>query len=129
MGRRVPAEAAPVQLVGVQTESRADGELLGGRASRGAGRPRREDGWADRLGGDELVVRPSDEVLDGGVDFERVSRGTKPKKALLIISDGQDLLYTRPWVAIAPGIMISAEALFAHASRLYRVDIRRPSRA
>jgi len=27
---------------------------------------------------------------------------------------------------IAPGIMISAEALFAHASRLYRVDIRRP---
>jgi type III pantothenate kinase len=27
---------------------------------------------------------------------------------------------------IAPGIFISAEALFAHASRLYRVDIRRP---
>lgn len=27
---------------------------------------------------------------------------------------------------IAPGISISAEALFAHASRLYRVDIRRP---
>ena len=23
-----------------------------------------------------------------------------------IISDGQDLLYTRPWVSIAPGIMI-----------------------
>ena len=28
---------------------------------------------------------------------------------------------------IAPGISISAEALFAHASRLYRVDIKRPS--
>ena len=27
---------------------------------------------------------------------------------------------------IAPGIMISAEALFAHASRLYRVDVKRP---
>ncbi|MEM7480111.1 MAG: type III pantothenate kinase [Acidobacteriota bacterium] len=27
---------------------------------------------------------------------------------------------------IAPGISISAEALFSHASRLYRVDIRRP---
>ena len=29
---------------------------------------------------------------------------------------------------ICPGIGISAEALFAHASRLYRVDIRRPAR-
>lgn len=28
---------------------------------------------------------------------------------------------------IAPGILISAEALFAHASRLYRVDVKRPS--
>lgn len=28
---------------------------------------------------------------------------------------------------IAPGITISAEALFAHASRLYRVDLRHPS--
>jgi type III pantothenate kinase len=28
---------------------------------------------------------------------------------------------------IAPGIGISAEALFAHASRLYRVDLRKPS--
>jgi type III pantothenate kinase len=28
---------------------------------------------------------------------------------------------------IAPGIMISAEALFAHASRLYRVDVRKPT--
>ena len=28
---------------------------------------------------------------------------------------------------IAPGILISAEALFAHASRLYRVDVRRPT--
>ncbi|MGE0639193.1 MAG: type III pantothenate kinase [Thermoanaerobaculia bacterium] len=27
---------------------------------------------------------------------------------------------------ISPGILISAEALFAHASRLYRVDIRKP---
>jgi len=27
---------------------------------------------------------------------------------------------------IAPGITISAEALFAHASRLYRVDVRKP---
>src|SRR3990167_4287949 len=27
---------------------------------------------------------------------------------------------------IAPGVMIAAEALFAHASRLYRVDVRRP---
>jgi type III pantothenate kinase len=29
---------------------------------------------------------------------------------------------------IAPGVGISAEALFSHASRLYRVDIRRPER-
>lgn len=29
---------------------------------------------------------------------------------------------------IAPGILISAEALFAHASRLYRVDVRPPER-
>ena len=28
---------------------------------------------------------------------------------------------------IAPGIAISAEALFAHASRLYRVDVRKPT--
>ncbi|MDP9121739.1 MAG: type III pantothenate kinase [Acidobacteriota bacterium] len=28
---------------------------------------------------------------------------------------------------ISPGISISAEALFAHASRLYRVDVRKPS--
>jgi len=28
---------------------------------------------------------------------------------------------------ISPGIMISAEALFAHASRLYRVDVRKPN--
>lgn len=28
---------------------------------------------------------------------------------------------------ISPGILISAEALFAHASRLYRVDVKRPS--
>lgn len=28
---------------------------------------------------------------------------------------------------IAPGIMISAEALFAHASRLYRVDVKKPA--
>jgi type III pantothenate kinase len=27
---------------------------------------------------------------------------------------------------IAPGILISAEALFSHASRLYRVDVRKP---
>ena len=29
---------------------------------------------------------------------------------------------------IAPGILIAAEALFAHASRLYRVDIKKPDR-
>jgi len=29
---------------------------------------------------------------------------------------------------IAPGILISAEALFAHASRLYRVDVQEPDR-
>src|SRR6187200_3750876 len=28
---------------------------------------------------------------------------------------------------ITPGILISAEALFAHASRLYRVDVRKPA--
>lgn len=28
---------------------------------------------------------------------------------------------------VSPGIMISAEALFAHAARLYRVDVRRPA--
>ncbi|HZC41142.1 MAG TPA: ABC transporter permease [Streptosporangiaceae bacterium] len=37
-----------------------------------------------------------------------LSVGVQPPNASLgtIISDGQDLLYTRPWVAIAPGIMI-----------------------
>ena len=35
----------------------------------------------------------------GGVQPPGASWGT-------IISDGQNLLYTRPWVAIAPGIMI-----------------------
>lgn len=29
---------------------------------------------------------------------------------------------------IAPGLVISAEALFSHASRLYQVDVRRPER-
>jgi type III pantothenate kinase len=29
---------------------------------------------------------------------------------------------------IAPGLVISAEALFSHASRLYQVDVRRPDR-
>jgi peptide/nickel transport system permease protein len=37
-----------------------------------------------------------------------LSIGVQPPNASwgTIISDGQDLLYTRPWVAIAPGIMI-----------------------
>ena len=37
-----------------------------------------------------------------------LSVGVQPPSASwgTIISDGQDLLYTRPWVAIAPGIMI-----------------------
>ncbi|MGN6676346.1 MAG: ABC transporter permease [Streptosporangiaceae bacterium] len=37
-----------------------------------------------------------------------LSVGVQPPNASwgTIISDGQDLLYTRPWVAIAPGIMI-----------------------
>jgi peptide/nickel transport system permease protein len=37
-----------------------------------------------------------------------LSIGVQPPKASwgTIINDGQDLLYTRPWVAIAPGIMI-----------------------
>ena len=37
-----------------------------------------------------------------------LSIGVQPPKASwgTIIQDGQDLLYTRPWVAIAPGIMI-----------------------
>jgi peptide/nickel transport system permease protein len=34
-----------------------------------------------------------------GVQVPNVSWGT-------IISDGEDLLYTRPWVSLAPGIMI-----------------------
>ena len=29
---------------------------------------------------------------------------------------------------IAPGLVISAEALFSHASRLYQVDVKRPER-
>ena len=37
--------------------------------------------------------------LSVGVQPPNVSWGT-------IISDGQDLLYTRPWVSLAPGIMI-----------------------
>ena len=37
--------------------------------------------------------------LSIGVQAPNASWGT-------IIDDGQDLLYTRPWVAIAPGIMI-----------------------
>ena len=37
-----------------------------------------------------------------------LSIGVQPPEASwgTIIDDGQDLLYTRPWVAIAPGIMI-----------------------
>jgi peptide/nickel transport system permease protein len=37
-----------------------------------------------------------------------LSIGVQPPEASWgsIIQDGQDLLYTRPWVAIAPGIMI-----------------------
>jgi peptide/nickel transport system permease protein len=37
-----------------------------------------------------------------------LSIGVQPPNASwgTIINDGQDLLYTRPWVAIAPGIMI-----------------------
>src|SRR4029450_5436901 len=37
-----------------------------------------------------------------------LSIGVQPPNASwgTIIGDGQDLLYTRPWVAIAPGIMI-----------------------
>ncbi len=37
-----------------------------------------------------------------------LSIGVQPPNASwgTIISDGQNLLYTRPWVAIAPGIMI-----------------------
>jgi peptide/nickel transport system permease protein len=37
-----------------------------------------------------------------------LSIGVQPPKASwgTVIQDGQDLLYTRPWVAIAPGIMI-----------------------
>jgi peptide/nickel transport system permease protein len=37
-----------------------------------------------------------------------LSIGVQPPKASwgTVIQDGQALLYTRPWVAIAPGIMI-----------------------
>ena len=37
-----------------------------------------------------------------------LSIGVQPPKASwgTIVEDGQGLLYTRPWVAIAPGIMI-----------------------
>ena len=42
-----------------------------------------------------------------------LSIGVQPPDASwgTIIDDGQGLLYTRPWVAIAPGIMIAATVL------------------
>jgi peptide/nickel transport system permease protein len=45
-------------------------------------------------------------LTEAGLSF--LSVGVQPPNASwgTIINDGQDLLYTRPWVAIAPGIMI-----------------------
>ncbi len=42
-----------------------------------------------------------------------LSIGVQPPDASwgTIIADGQGLLYTRPWVAIAPGLMIAATVL------------------
>jgi peptide/nickel transport system permease protein len=42
-----------------------------------------------------------------------LSIGVQPPNASwgTVISDGQQLLYTRPWVAIAPGIMIVVTVL------------------
>src|SRR5690242_21029199 len=42
-----------------------------------------------------------------------LSIGVQPPQASwgTIISDGQQLLYTRPWVSIAPGIMIALTVL------------------
>jgi peptide/nickel transport system permease protein len=46
-----------------------------------------------------IVVEASLSYLSIGVQAPKASWGT-------VIQDGQGLLYTRPWVAIAPGIMI-----------------------
>ena len=45
-------------------------------------------------------------LTEAGLSF--VSIGVQPPNASwgTIIGDGHELLYTRPWVAIAPGIMI-----------------------
>jgi peptide/nickel transport system permease protein len=46
-----------------------------------------------------------------------LSIGVQPPQASwgTIISDGQQLLYTRPWVSIAPGIMIALTVLSLNA--------------
>jgi peptide/nickel transport system permease protein len=45
-------------------------------------------------------------LTEAGLSF--LGLGVQPPNASwgTIINDGQELLYTRPWVAIAPGIMI-----------------------
>ena len=59
-----------------------------------------------------------------------LSIGVQPPNASwgTIIDDGQQLLYTRPWVAIAPGIMIVLTVLVAERPRRRRARRARPAR-
>ena len=58
-----------------------------------------------------------------------LSIGVQPPNASwgTIIDDGQQLLYTRPWVAIAPGIMIVLTVLVAERARRRRARRARPA--
>ena len=51
-----------------------------------------------------ILVEAGLSFLSIGVQAPNASWGT-------IINDGQQLLYTRPWVAIAPGMMIMLTVL------------------
>jgi peptide/nickel transport system permease protein len=61
------------------------------------------------------LVIASTILTEAGLSF--LSIGVQPPQASwgTIISDGQDLLYTRPWVSIAPGIMIVITVLALNA--------------
>ena len=59
-----------------------------------------------RIFGLIVVLFATTVLTESALSF--LSIGVQPPKASwgTIIDDGQALLYTRPWVAIAPGIMI-----------------------
>ena len=96
------------------------GQVLSVREQRVHARPRSRQGASDRrliLGEILPNVLPTVLVLlplmiatniltEAALSF--LSIGVQPPNASwgTIIEDGQNLLYTRPWVAIAPGMMI-----------------------